>query len=67
MRRHETLAADETISLHHDRGMISLDGERELYLRPGDRAELTLLPNAFRTLDVGAVMRYAAQHRLLTR
>ncbi|MDE0025352.1 MAG: NAD(+)/NADH kinase [Spirochaetaceae bacterium] len=67
VRRYETLAAQETISLHHERGMISLDGERELHLRPGDRAELTLLPNAFRTLDVGAVMRYAAQHRLLTR
>ena len=66
VRRYETLAADATTPLHHDSGMISLDGERELHVRPGDRVEITLLPNAFRTLDVGAVMRYAAQHRLLT-
>ena len=66
VRRHETLAPDDTLSLRPESGMISLDGERELYVRPGDRAEITLLPNAFRTLDVGAVMRCAAQHRLLT-
>ena len=67
VRRYETLAPGHTVSLRPESGMISLDGERELYVRPGDRAEITLLPNAFRTLDVGAVMRYAARHRLLTR
>ena len=67
VRRYETLAAADTVPVRPEAGMISLDGERELYVRPGDRAEITLIPNAFRTLDVGAVMRYAAQHRLLTR
>ena len=67
VRHYETLAAGATAPLRHESGMISLDGERELFVRPGDRAEITLLPNAFQTLDVGAVMRYAAQHRLLTR
>jgi hypothetical protein len=67
VRRFETLAADRPTPLHPDTGMISLDGEREMYVRHGDRAEITLLANAFRTLDVGAVMRYAAQHRLLAR
>ena len=66
VQRYETLAADAKTPLQHDSGMISLDGERELQVRPGDRAEVTLLPNAFHTLDVSAVMRYAARHRLLT-
>ena len=65
VRRYEALVADATTPLHHESGMISLDGERELHVRPGDRAEITLLPNALQTLDVGAAMRYAAQHRLL--
>ena len=65
VRHYEALAADATTPLHHESGMISLDGERELHVRPGDRVEITLLRNAFQTLDVGAVMRYAAQHRLL--
>ena len=66
VQRYETLAADATTPVHHDSGMISLDGERELQVRPGDRAQVTLRPNAFQSLDVGAVMRYAAQHRLMT-
>ena len=64
IRHHERLAADETITLHHESGMISLDGEREIYVRPDDQTEITLLQNAFNTLDVGAVMRYAAEHDL---
>ena len=64
VRHYETLAAGETIPLHHESGMISLDGERELSVRPDDRAEITLLRNAFDTLDVGAIMRYAGEHHL---
>ena len=47
VRHYETLAADETIPLHHESGMISLDGEREMYVRPDDRAEITLLRKLF--------------------
>ena len=65
VRHYETLAADETVPLHHESGMISLDGEREIFVRPDDRAEITLLWNAFTTLDVGTVMRYAVKHHLL--
>ena len=65
VRHHEALAADEAIRLHHESGMISLDGEREIHVRPDDRVEITLLRDAFDTLDVGAVMRYAAEHGLL--
>ena len=65
VRHYETLTADETIPLHHESGMISLDGEREIFVRPDDRADITLLRNAFTTLDVGAVMRYAVKHHLL--
>ena len=64
VRHHEVLAADETIRLHHEPGMISLDGEREIHVRPDDRVEITLLRDAFDTLDVGAVMRFAAEHGL---
>ena len=64
VRHYDTLAASETIRLRPDAGMISLDGEREMYVRPGDRAEITLVRNAFDTLDVGAIMRYAAEHDL---
>lgn len=64
IRHHERLAANETITLHHESGMISLDGERVIPIRPNDRIEVTLLQNAFNTLDVGAVMRYAAEHDL---
>ena len=64
VRHHEALAADEAIRLHHESGMISLDGEREIHVRPDDRVEITLFRDAFDTLDVGAVMRYAAEHGL---
>ena len=64
VRHYETLAADETIPLHHESGMISLDGEREMHVRHDDRAEITLLRNGINTLDVGAVMRYAGEHHL---
>ena len=64
VRHYATLAAAETTRLRLEAGMISLDGEREMHVRSGDRAEITLLGNAFNTLDVGAAMRYAAEHDL---
>lgn len=64
IRDYQTLAAHETIPLRHASGMISLDGEREIDLRPDDRAEITLIPNAFNTLDVSACMRHAGENRL---
>lgn len=64
---YQTLAANKPVRLHHESGMISLDGEREIHLRSEDRAEVTLVPNAFNTLDVGASMRHAGENHLFAR
>ncbi len=46
-------------------GSIALDGEREVSFSARDRVSLTLRDDAFRTVDVGGCMRFAAQNRLL--
>jgi predicted polyphosphate/ATP-dependent NAD kinase len=45
-------------------GSIALDGERELSFSERDRVVLTLKDRAFRTVNVGATMRYAAKEGL---
>ncbi|MBB3264642.1 putative polyphosphate/ATP-dependent NAD kinase [Azospirillum sp. OGB3] len=47
-------------------GSIALDGEREIAFSAQDRVSLTLRDDAFRTVNVGGCMQYAAQYRLLT-
>ncbi|WP_454018943.1 ATP-NAD kinase family protein [Azospirillum sp. Marseille-Q6669] len=47
-------------------GSIALDGEREIAFSAQDRVSLTLRDDAFRTVNVGGCMQYAAQNRLLT-
>ncbi|PGH54267.1 acetoin catabolism protein X [Azospirillum palustre] len=47
-------------------GSVALDGERELSFSERDRLSLTLRDDAFRTVNVAAVMRHAGQNRLLT-
>ena len=46
-------------------GSIALDGEREVSFSARDRVSLTLRDDAFRTVNVGGCMRFAAQNRLL--
>jgi predicted polyphosphate/ATP-dependent NAD kinase len=46
-------------------GSIALDGEREIFIREHQRVTVTLVADAFRTIDVSAVMRFAAAERLL--
>ena len=46
-------------------GSIALDGERELSFSERDRILVTLEDAAFRTVNVGGVMAYAARHGLL--
>jgi predicted polyphosphate/ATP-dependent NAD kinase len=46
-------------------GSIALDGERELSFSERDRVVVTLRDGAFRTVDVGACMQYAARNGLL--
>jgi predicted polyphosphate/ATP-dependent NAD kinase len=48
-------------------GSIALDGEREISFSERDRVTIRLEENAFRTINVGACMAYAARHRLLQR
>lgn len=46
-------------------GAIALDGERELSFEPHQEVAVTLVDHAFRTIDVAAVMQFAARTRLL--
>jgi predicted polyphosphate/ATP-dependent NAD kinase len=48
-------------------GSIALDGEREISFSERDRVSIELEENAFRTINVGASMAYAARHGLLQR
>ncbi|MQT14994.1 ATP-NAD kinase family protein [Segnochrobactrum spirostomi] len=46
-------------------GAIALDGEREVFFDPHQSVSITLVDRAFRTIDVGAVMRFAGAHGLM--
>jgi predicted polyphosphate/ATP-dependent NAD kinase len=46
-------------------GSIALDGERELSFSERDRVQIALEENAFRTINVAAVMDHAARHGLM--
>ena len=46
-------------------GSIALDGEREIFFSRNDQVSITLVENAFRTVDVAGVMQFAARHGLL--
>ncbi|NHN56360.1 ATP-NAD kinase [Calidifontibacter sp. DB0510] len=49
-----------------DAGVIALDGEREIELRPRDRATVSLTTHGPRAIDIPAVMAHAACEGLLT-
>ena len=61
----QQLEAGIPVILKQSSGMIALDGERELEFGPEDTVEVTLHEKAFRTVNVGACMRYTGEHRLL--
>jgi predicted polyphosphate/ATP-dependent NAD kinase len=46
-------------------GSIALDGERELFFTERDEVTVTLVDNAFLTVDVAAIMRFSALHGLM--
>ena len=54
------------VTVEQQSGTIALDGERELEFGPNDSVQVTLLENAFQTVDVSACMRYTGKHQLLT-
>ena len=46
-------------------GTIALDGERELAFDQSDDVTITLVNDAFRTVNVSGIMRYASQNGLM--
>lgn len=46
-------------------GSIALDGEREILFSHNDEVTIELVPDAFKTVNVGACMQYAAKHGLM--
>ena len=57
----ENISSQETIILSSESGMIALDGEREIDFGPEDQVKVTLVQNAFKTIDVSACMQYAVK------
>jgi predicted polyphosphate/ATP-dependent NAD kinase len=57
----------EAISLRATRGVVALDGEREIEFSPEDKLAVRLEWDGPLTLDIPRVMAYAAENGLLTR
>ena len=57
----EKISSKETIPISSVSGMIALDGEREIDFGPGDQVKVTLVENAFKTINVSACMHYAVK------
>jgi predicted polyphosphate/ATP-dependent NAD kinase len=55
-----SMRPDEPVVVDHRGGVVALDGEREIELRPDDHLTVTLRCDAFRSIDVPACMRAAA-------
>lgn len=65
IRAFSKLAAGKVVAPETAAGSIALDGERELSFDEHDKVTIRLECNAFRTVNVGACMRYAARHGLM--
>ena len=55
----------EVVEVSGHAGSLALDGEREIEMRPDDRAEIRLSASGLLTIDVDAVMTTAARRGLL--
>jgi predicted polyphosphate/ATP-dependent NAD kinase len=51
--------------VRQESGVIALDGEREIAFDAGDEVSVTLRERAFRSIDIAACMRHAAQAGLM--
>ena len=60
----EPMPANQAIKPGLRAGSIALDGERELSFSEQDEVTITLVENAFQTVDVSACMQFAARHGL---
>ena len=61
----ETLMPGQSITPLTRAGSIALDGEREIEFSEKDNIEISLLTEAFYTIDVERAMSYAAKNQLL--
>lgn len=59
------MKAGETVKLDFPAGTIALDGERELSFDQDDDVTITLVKDAFRTVNVSGIMHYASKHGLM--
>ena len=65
IRRVSRIAAGTPITFTGRGGSIALDGEREFSFAENDTVSIALEEAAFRTVDVGAILRYAAKNGLM--
>ncbi len=65
IRDWQILQPGRVVNLVPGHGSIALDGEREIEFDRNDRVSVCLHGDAFRTLDVARIMRYAAERQLL--
>jgi NAD+ kinase len=63
----ERLADGVPVRVSQPSGVVALDGEREITFGPDDVLTVTLREQAFRSVDVGACLRHAADQGLLRR
>ncbi|MBT3926188.1 MAG: ATP-NAD kinase, partial [Rhodospirillaceae bacterium] len=63
----QDLRPGEAISLRAERGVVALDGEREVEFSQTDKLAVRLEWDGPLTLDISKVMTYAAEHELLHR
>uniref|UniRef100_UPI00333F8D7E ATP-NAD kinase family protein n=1 Tax=Castellaniella defragrans TaxID=75697 RepID=UPI00333F8D7E len=63
----ERLADGNPVRVRQQSGVVALDGEREITFGPDDVLTVTLRERAFRSIDVSACLRYAAEQGLLRR
>jgi len=61
----ETMPANQPFTVARQAGVVALDGEREITFDADDRVQITLVENAFPTVDVAACMQFAARNGLL--
>ncbi len=61
------LRPGEAVPLRAERGVVALDGEREIEFSPTDKLAVRLEWDGPLTLDISKVMAYAAEQGLLTR
>jgi len=61
----ERMSVDTPYKLDFPAGTIALDGERELAFDQSDDVTIMLVNDAFRTVNVSGIMRYASQHGLM--